>query len=252
MPAQTLEQILGSLSSVYDPQVQAVQQQQALIPQQLQADESALQGQQKNAFDDIFNGARRRGTGVALGGIPLGEQANYTATTFLPAMANLRNTYATKNLSLVDALNSINERKLTNANSLYQFGQQQDLAERQFQEQQAQAKAAQAAAFNPTLGGNQATPGAAASAPTATTQKNLTGNKSQQEAYNAIKSLLLTNNGKLIQQTVNAIAASARNGNTYDQYKLQLISNPDWVKTLYQGTFGVPTNAGNGITSARF
>jgi hypothetical protein len=162
--AQTLDQVIASLGSIYDPQIQNVQAQQAQLPQQLQNDESALQGQQTQAFDNILQGARRRGTGVAFGGIPLGEQAQYNATTYMPAAANLRSTYANKGLSLQDAINQINERRTSTGNQIYQFGVQQDLAERQFQEQQRQfneqqAAAARAAAasaaggFSPTYGG---------------------------------------------------------------------------------------------------
>lgn len=223
--AQTLEQIMSSLGSVYDPQVQSVQAQQAQLPQQLQNDESALQGQQKGAFDSILNGARSRGTGVAFGGIPLGEQAQYTANTFLPAMANLRSTYATKGLSLQDAINGINEKRFNNAQELYQFGVQQDqqaaqMAEqqRQFNESQAQQKALAGAAgsFAPSFGGGGA--GAPASA-------DPYGSVNKQGAANAIVGLLKTNNAGTIKSTIDAINASARNGNLYDKYKLELLKN---------------------------
>jgi hypothetical protein len=53
--------------------------------------------------------------------------------------------------------------------------------------------------------------------------KVLTGNKSPQDAYNAIKSLLLTNNQGLIESTIAAINKSASYGNTYDKAKLEAI-----------------------------
>lgn len=175
MASQTLEQVIASLGSVYQPQVDAVQAQQALLPQQLQNDEQALQGQQTQAFDSILQGARRRGTGVAFGGIPLGEQAQYNATTYMPAAANLRSTYATKGLGLQDAINKINENRFNQANGIYQFGVQQDFQEQQLAEQrrqfdlqqQAAARAAAASSYSPSLG---YAPSAGGAAPKAATQ----------------------------------------------------------------------------------
>lgn len=163
MQPRSLEQVLASLSSVYDPQIQNIQAQQAQIPQQLQADESALAGKQTQAYDDILNGARRRGTGVAFGGIPLGEQAQYNSTTYMPALANLRGTYATKGLSLNDAILGINRDRATQGQGIYenernyfeqkrQFDEQQAFAREQAAAQERQARAAAAAAASPSYG----------------------------------------------------------------------------------------------------
>jgi hypothetical protein len=232
MAAQTLDQVLASLSSVYDPQVQSIQAQQAQLPQQQQSDEAALKAQETSSYNDILNGARSRGTGVAFGGIPLQEQAQYNATNYLPALANLKSSYATKGSALQDALNQINENRTNNAQQIYQFGQQQDLAERQFQYQQAKdaadraaAARAAAAAFSPTLGYSGASTGTASApaAPAAKADPYAAINK--QNAQTAITQLLNTKNTALINQTYNAIKSSAAHGNIYDQYKMQLFDS---------------------------
>src|ERR1044071_4637212 len=178
MQPRTLDQVISSLGSVYDPQIQAVQAQQAQLPQQLQNDEQSLQGQQTQAFDNILQGARRRGTGVAFGGIPLGEQAQYTSTSYLPALANLRSTYANKGLSLTDAINQINERRATQGQSIYEG--ERNFAEQQRQFNAQQAAAAKASNFSPSLG--RANPQPAAKPASGITPD-------QQNAYNDVQNL---------------------------------------------------------------
>lgn len=226
MAAQTLDQILSSLSSVYQPQLDSIAQQQAALPAQYDAQAQGLQAQQQSAFGDILSGARQRGLGFS--GIPLADQAKYTATTYLPALANLRTSQNNAGASLTDAINKINEDKFNTGNNLYQFGVQQDQAQqqldetkREFDAQQAAAATSAANSFNPTYGGTSPTTGSQVQDPTQA--KNLSGGKSQQDAYNAIQALMQTRNTPLITQTYNAIAASAKNGNTYDQQKLQLL-----------------------------
>lgn len=158
MASKTLEQVLSSLSSTFDPQIKGIQQRQQLIPQQIQAEEQGLQARQTQAFDDILGGARRRGLGFS--GIPLSEQARYTSTEFLPAMARLRQSGREQALSLEDALLGINERRRSMGQSIFEnernFGEQQ----RQFNQQMklqrdqlaAQQRAAASAAWKPNLG----------------------------------------------------------------------------------------------------
>jgi hypothetical protein len=145
MQPRSLEQVVASLGSVYDPQIQSVQKQQADIPGQVTAEENGLQAKQQTAFGDILNGARNRGVGVAFGGIPLADQARYTADTYLPALANLHTAQHQREQSLSDAINAINERRATQGQSIYEgernFAEQQ----RQFNENLAQQKAAAAA-----------------------------------------------------------------------------------------------------------
>jgi len=145
--ARTLEQIISELNPTFQPQVQSLQERANLIPQQIQAEESGLQAKQGEAFGSIVDGARRRGLGFS--GIPLGEQAKYTATEYLPALARLRQSGQERAYGLQDAILGINERRDTLGQQIY--GQEQD---RDFQAQQAAAARAAAArsAATPTFG----------------------------------------------------------------------------------------------------
>lgn len=158
MAVRTLDQILGELGSVYDPQINSIRTQQAALPGQQVAEEQGLQAKQTQAFDDILGGARRRGMGFS--GIPLGEQAKYSATEYLPAIARLRTATKQQATSLEDQINQINERRTTTALGLRQQDVDNDYRERVFAQQQAEAAAARRAAsggggggFSPSYGG---------------------------------------------------------------------------------------------------
>jgi hypothetical protein len=156
MAVRALDQILSELSGVYDPQINSIRQQQAALPGQMQAEEAGLQAKQTQAFDDILGGARRRGMGFS--GIPLGEQAKYTATEYLPAIARLRQASKTQATSLEDMINQINERRTTTALGLRQQDIDNDYRERQFAAAQAESAAARGASgggggFSPSFGG---------------------------------------------------------------------------------------------------
>jgi hypothetical protein len=162
MQPRTLQQVLTELDGVYNPQVDSIRQRQAAIPGQLQAEQDGLQAKQNTAFGDILNGARRRGTGVAFGGIPLQEQARYTADNYLPALARLQQSGREQAMSLEDALNGINERKYSQGVGIYSQEQQAAEQRRQFDAQIAESRRQAAAAaaasgassFAPTLGGS--------------------------------------------------------------------------------------------------
>lgn len=142
---RTLDQILSEIGGVYTPQIQSLQTQMADIPNQVQAEEQGLAAKQTNAFGDILNSARRRGTGVAFGGIPLQEQAQYTASTYMPALANLRTAAKQQATSLQDAINQIQERRQNAALSLQQTDQQRYDTYQQNQQALAAQRAAAAA-----------------------------------------------------------------------------------------------------------
>lgn len=145
---RTLEQIISQLAPAYDPQVQSIQSQQAALPAYQQAQAAGLSASKDNAFSDILGGARERGIGFS--GIPLAEQAKYTASTYLPAVSAMEQQFSDRNFSLADAINGLNQDKYKTANSIYtteQGNYQQYLA-------QQQAAAAARAGYN--LGnGNQ-------------------------------------------------------------------------------------------------
>lgn len=189
--AQTLDQIIGELNNTYQPQINSIEARRAAIPGQLQAEEQGLQAKQESAFGSILDGARRRGTGVAFGGIPLADQAKYTATEFLPALARLKQSGREQQLSLEDALNQIYEKRNTFAYQIKQNNDQLDFSRQQFEYQKSKdaqdrldalaaeanrlraAAASSASSFSPTLGGGVASP--SAKAPAAAT-KNFIGN----------------------------------------------------------------------------
>lgn len=95
-----------------------------------------------------------------------------------------------------------------------------------------------------SAGGGGGTPAVPAADPTKA--PNLTGGKTQQDAYNAVKSLLLTNNKNLINATATAIEKSAGYGNTYDAYKLQLLNTI--APQFYKGQIYYGGSLGNGAT----
>lgn len=150
--ARTLDQIIAELNPTYQPQVQSIQQQMGLIPQQIATQEAALGAKQSQAYENILSGARRRGTGVAFGGIPLGEQAKYSATEYMPALANLRTAGTQQATSLQDALNQIEERKQTLGQNIYQTEQQRAFeAEQAALNRESQRQSAATSAISPTM-----------------------------------------------------------------------------------------------------
>lgn len=144
MQPRSLQQVLSELDSVYTPQIDSLRQRQAAIPGQIQAEEQGLQAKQESAFGDILNGARRRGMGFS--GIPLGEQAKYSATEYMPALARMRQGAREQAMSLEDAILGINERRNTQGQGIYQFEQQAAEQKRQFDAQLAESRRAAAQA----------------------------------------------------------------------------------------------------------
>lgn len=167
MQPRSLQQVLSELDSVYNPQIDSLRTRQAALPGQMQAEEQGLQAKQEQAYGSIVDGARRRGLGFS--GIPLGEQAKYSATEYMPALARLRQQSKEQAMSLEDAILGIQERRMGQGQSIYEnersFAEQQ----RQFNEQmraserQAAASRAAASAFSPSLGGGGGGQGGGAS-----------------------------------------------------------------------------------------
>lgn len=227
MQPRSLDQILNELNGTYNPQIDLIRQRQAAIPGQIAEEEKGLGAKQEQAFGDILNGARRRGLGFA--GIPLGEQAKYTATEYLPALARLRQSGREQSMSLEEAILGIGERRDTLARQLYQNEQDRAEQQRQFNAQlAAQQEAARRSSggggggggFAPTFGGGGGGGGPAT-------------NRIQQEAYNDVKSRLdRTSDVNAIKSDFNATWTSAIRGNRKDQAKigLYLQMRPDLFK----------------------
>jgi hypothetical protein len=174
--ARSLDQILAELNPSYSSSENILNTRLNAIPGEIEAGVQQADAKLGQANTNILNSARRRGTGVAFGGIPLGEQAQYAATEYAPAIANLKATGANKELSLQESLASLNREKRSQAQSIYDTDLSRDFQERQFQEsirqfneqQAAQARAAADAARQYNFGGGGgggnptgATPGAA-------------------------------------------------------------------------------------------
>ena len=245
MAVKSIQQINQEIGTLYDPQINAIKQRQAMIPQQLQAEEAGLGAKQTQAFDEILGGARRRGLGFA--GIPVGEQAKYNATEYMPALARLKQSGREQELNLTDAILGINERRGTLANQLHQTGIDNDYRERVFAEEkrraaealaesrrQAAASASSGNAWMSALGGGGG--GAAAPAKTAAV------NPQQVTAWGNIQKLFGQNLYGTDPNVVNAIksdylatARSAQNGNPTDLLKLQMYrqARPDLFKAAY-------------------
>jgi len=128
-------------------------------------------------------------------------------------------------------------------NNLYQAEQaaaQQAYQQQQLAEQEREANQSSSSSsglgsvLSALLGGGSTSSGTGS--PTASTNKSaatLTGGKSLNDAANALKQLLATNNASTIRNTLSAIQKSASYGNTYDQAKLQLInSQPEFKQYL--------------------
>jgi hypothetical protein len=116
MAVRTLDQIIGELGSVYNPQIKTIEQQKALVGQGVEADITQAKAEQGQAYEDILGGARRRGLGFS--GIPLGEQAKYASTVFAPQVLRARQQGRQQELSLTDALNQIYEKRRQYADTL--------------------------------------------------------------------------------------------------------------------------------------
>lgn len=144
--ARTVEQIQKELNSTFNAERQVVNKQLGQLPSLFAGQKAGLEAQQQQAFGDILTGAKRRG--LKFSGIPLAEQAKYTSTNFLPALAGLEQQRNDSRSALQAALANITQRQGTLAQQIYQ----QEL-DRDFQAQQASLSRAAIAAAVPT-GGN--------------------------------------------------------------------------------------------------
>lgn len=149
--ARGLDEILRELDASYSPQRQSIQTRMDALPAQADAEISGLKATQENAFGDILSGARSRGLGFS--GIPLGEQAKYTASTFLPAVARVRTAQNESRMSLTDALNNLGLEQNRYAQTLRQSELDRDEQARQFNESLAEQRRQAAAAAKPSFGG---------------------------------------------------------------------------------------------------
>lgn len=213
--ARALEQIISELNNVYNPQRDIYNKQITSLDPQLQAEQKGLEFAKRDAFDQIDQGANRRG--LFYSGIPIQEEQRYTGATYLPAVANMRAKYAQQKFNLQDALAKLTRDQYSDAYSIRQKEMDTEAAERA-------AAAARAASggggldFGGYGGGSEEAPVQAASpAPQA-------GGVDKDRAYRAVQSMRGWS-ARDIKATVDAIRTSASRGNAYDKYKLELIAS---------------------------
>lgn len=151
MAARALEDIIRELDASYSPQRQSIQERLNALPAQADAEIKGLEGQQTQAFDSILAGARGRGLGFS--GIPIAEQAQYTSSQFLPAVARVRQSQNENRLSLSDALNNIGLEQNRFAQSLRQSELDRDWEREKYERTLAEerARAASANTVRPTI-----------------------------------------------------------------------------------------------------
>lgn len=227
MATQSLQQVIKSLNSIYSPQVNLLRQKQAGLTGQLQAEESGLAAKQTQAYDDIVNGARRRGLGFA--GIPLAEQAKYNSTEYMPALARLRQQSKDQAMSLEEAILGVRERQQGAGMSYWQALDARDKWQREFDEnkrrfelQLAESRAAASrggggGGFTPSFGG-----GGGGNAPAQSTAAGVPA--SLQSLYNR---MFIRPDGAMwsdadLRRDFDRTRISAGYGNATDKQKLQL------------------------------
>lgn len=140
--ATSFSKILAEVQSKSNPQRQSILKQISSIPEQQKAQESSLVAMKDQAYDDILSGARQRGLGFS--GIPLGEQAEYNATQFAPAVANLKSGFNERRSGLEQALAGIGQNNYMTARDIYDRDRQFEEQRRQFNEQLAAQRSATA------------------------------------------------------------------------------------------------------------
>jgi len=111
----TYEQAYAQLGSTYDPQVASVNQQIAGLQPLQDAQQAGLDQAKVNAFRDITNSANQKG--VLFSGFTPDQQAQYVGTKYLPAVANLKQTFTNQRTSLLDKINAINAQRSQQATS---------------------------------------------------------------------------------------------------------------------------------------
>jgi hypothetical protein len=122
----TLQDYYNQLAPIYEPQIASLKAQEAGLAPQYQAQKSALEQARVNAFRNISNTASSRG--MAFSGFTPEMEAQYTGTTFLPAMANLETQQLKGKQSLIDAINAANAERYAKAMGLSESAQQAEAA----------------------------------------------------------------------------------------------------------------------------
>lgn len=221
---QNLNQIKKQLSVANRPIVRNIRGQIGANKAEQAAFVKGLEAQQGRAFGNITQGASNRG--LLFSGIPLAEQADYTATEFLPALARGKAGFAEQRGNLRNQLFALNKDTLAQAMAIREKQLDRFEQARQFQEQLAAQERAAAAARAAAAGGgfnglddilgnggdpNANTPGGGGDDIAAKAQANIANILTGGRSYDYLRSDLM------------ATIASANRGNKVDQAKIQIL-----------------------------
>lgn len=124
--ARALAQILKEISASYNPQRDVLNKQIGTLDPQMQAEQTGLESAKRDAFQQITDQSNRRG--LLFSGIPISEQAGYTGSSFLPAVANLKAKYAQQRFNLQDALAGLDTSAYKDAYGVYEQELSRDAA----------------------------------------------------------------------------------------------------------------------------
>lgn len=251
--ARELAQILQELDAVYQPQKDQYNKAITATDPTMQAEEQGLNQAKQDAFQGITDQANRRG--MFYSGLPIAEQAKYTGTQFLPALANLRSRYAQQKFDLTNALNKVVQDQYTQAYGVRQHELDLEEQQREFDRRMAAEAAARAASAagggggggysfgglgGDVGGGGGGAPAARAAAAPAPVDRN--------KAIQAVNQLLSTKNNGLIQTTINAIRTSAQRGNAYDQAKMAYLQQLAPNNKALAGVLGSPIGVAKNLS----
>ena len=101
-----LQDLIGTIGQSVQPQQQLLDQQIIQNDQSGAAQVAGLDATKNKAFGQIEQGAQNKG--MFFSGFTPDEQADYTATSYLPALANLQSTIASVRGNLIGQKNALN------------------------------------------------------------------------------------------------------------------------------------------------
>jgi len=172
-----LNQLIGELGQAYIPQKTQIDQDIQAAENSGQAQEAGLGATQKQQFGQIEQKAQNKG--MFFSGFSPDEQAKYTSTVYLPALANLRSTIAATRSQLLGKKANIDSQI---ANQAFTVREGDVAAQRAWQQQQEQmafqaeqARLAREAAARENAANRRASAAPAAPKPTRDEYNNYVG-----------------------------------------------------------------------------
>lgn len=135
--ARAIADIIKEIQAGYNPIKDSYNKQLKDLDPMQQLDTKGLEQAKVNAFQDITTGANRRG--MFYSGMPLEEQAKYTGSEYLPALASLKSRYAGLRGNLRDAIAGVDRDMYSKANDIRQAELDRELQERLAREAAARA-----------------------------------------------------------------------------------------------------------------